>query len=166
MRDKLRTKLHYKKKEEPENLIEDPSQSNETPETRTLDELVSFIDGESNKNKKKTKKKKGSKLKRSSEVQITDPIEAAIEDAVAREKNAENGDEDSGKSSEISVEGEGDPSDDIWNSEDEDFVDPELEKEVEEFRLRLESMHHTVDHRPKIKLELDSLVNLNSKEDF
>lgn len=73
IRDKLRTKLHYKDKQKSKNKDSLPS----SQDNRSLDELVSFINQENNSlpkhlvSSKKTKSKKKSKLKKGNDLSLS-----------------------------------------------------------------------------------------------
>jgi len=74
IRDKLRTKLHYKDKQKSKNKDSLPS----SQDNRSLDELVSFINQENNSlpkqlvsSSKKTKSKKKTKLKKGNELSLS-----------------------------------------------------------------------------------------------
>jgi S-phase kinase-associated protein 1 len=148
-RDKLRTKLHNKQKEKNSSnkLLE-----NTPVDTRSVEELVSFIDG-SSKSKKKAQKNKKTKP--------TTTLAANNESPITKTKPESQNSKDQSqnlispkKNKELYALIMNDISEDFWETEDPE-LDPELkaaqDKEVEEFRLRLESIQRN-DERPKINI--------------
>eukprot|EP01118_Nematostelium_gracile_P001845 TRINITY_DN11909_c0_g1_i1.p1 TRINITY_DN11909_c0_g1~~TRINITY_DN11909_c0_g1_i1.p1 ORF type:complete len:293 (-),score=71.65 TRINITY_DN11909_c0_g1_i1:174-1052(-) len=147
IRDKLRNKLHYSQKKK--DVEKDTSDTNE--DTRSVNDLLSFIDGQNPKKSKKSKQKskKNGKHKRN-----------VSDESNKLEKSGEYEIDEQNESHEHSLNDSG-------NISDDEEIDPELkaeqDREVEEFRRRLESIQ-TTERRPKITIpysNLESLVKNN-----
>jgi len=179
MRDKLRTKLHFKDKGKDKGKDSD----REKQDNRSVDELVSFINENpllSNKVAGETKvlkepvskkiKNKGKKLKmkKSTEVEMEAETEVdtgteSTEQLLLTETIAKHFKD---LKPELTKYEETTSEVDASNDNFEDELDPELkaaeDKEVEEFRLRLESIQRN-ETRPKIMIpSFESLLSLTS----
>eukprot|EP00027_Filamoeba_sp_ATCC50430_P008219 CAMPEP_0168558802 /NCGR_PEP_ID=MMETSP0413-20121227/10173_1 /TAXON_ID=136452 /ORGANISM="Filamoeba nolandi, Strain NC-AS-23-1" /LENGTH=332 /DNA_ID=CAMNT_0008589965 /DNA_START=209 /DNA_END=1207 /DNA_ORIENTATION=+ len=184
VRDKLRTKLHQHKGKE-KNV-----DSREVEDTRSVEDLLSFITApakagskSSKKNKKKSKKKKGSteedkdtnaaqehdnapSLTSSSEtLDVTQHADDTELDTSNPPHTAEdsnlNGAVHAAESTRTSRDASLDEAESQLPEEEanDDELDPELDREIEEFRMRLESIPRSA-VRPKITI---AQLNLNGQ---